>query len=411
MGRPRKESDQQRPGGRFAGFGDSILARCARRPLQHLCFSRELETARREVRGQVPICPGIYGWLNADRSLIYVGKSKSLRHRLVSYFATETNDPKMARIRRESRILVWEPVSHELLALIREQELINRWRPPYNVEGQPDRRQPGFVCISRGTAPTLFFARKIPRKAADSFGPFAGRTRLSEAIVSLNHVFQIRDCPDKTGMHFSNQLQLFDNSRTAQCLRHELDSCPAPCAGGCSREAYRHNIDKALKFLRGSDTATLERLEQRMQRAADQRSYERACVLRDQLANLKWLYRKTRQLALVRRRLNGVWVLPGFDQHENWMMLRAGQLIRCTSGPTDPENQEAIADTRRLKPAVPVDNLNINLLLLLASWIRKHPKQLKQIRSFDEVADDSANQAASNAVKNGNVGAMPHATA
>ncbi|MGI9517036.1 MAG: GIY-YIG nuclease family protein [Pirellulaceae bacterium] len=202
----------------FTGFGPSLVSRTARRATGHLQFERSLAAARQQIRQQVPVCPGVYGWLNADRTLTYIGKSKSLRHRLASYFAKQTTDPKMARIRRESHMIVWEPLSHELLALIREQELIDRWRPPYNVEGKPERRQPGFVCVSRGAAPTLFFARQVPKRAAQSFGPIAGRAKLGEVIATMNYVFQLRDCPDRTKMHFSNQLQLFENELHAQCL-------------------------------------------------------------------------------------------------------------------------------------------------------------------------------------------------
>jgi len=99
------------------------------------------------LHDQCPLTPGVYGWLDRNHQLCYVGKSKALRKRLLSYFAKTPADPKMGRIVRHSQRIVWEPVSHELLALIREQELINRWRPDFNKQGQPTRRQPAFLCV------------------------------------------------------------------------------------------------------------------------------------------------------------------------------------------------------------------------------------------------------------------------
>lgn len=386
-----REPDQRSDA--FRGFGSSILANCARRPLQHIVFPKDLPAARAKVRKHIPVCPGVYGWLNPDDTLIYVGKSKSLRHRLTSYFATETTDPKMSRIRRNSRTLVWEPVSHELLSLIRETELINRWRPSFNVQGKPERQQPGFICVSKGSAPTLFFSRQVPRRAAEAIGPIAGRARLSEAIVCLNYVFQLRDCPDKIKVHFNNQLQLFGNDRTPQCIRHELETCLAPCAGYCSLQAYRHNLDKALKFLRGRDKNSIKRLEERMQHAAMQLSFERACVLRDHLSQMKWLQRRLSQLATARRKLNGIWKLPGFDRLEHWMILRAGQLHSCTNGELDPTTNPQIESATSSADKVPQTHLQINLTMLLSSWIRKHPDHLKTLTPFDSSRDSADDRA------------------
>jgi len=369
----------------FRGFGPSLLDRCAIRPLQHIVFPKDLADARAVVRRQIPVCPGVYGWLNPDDTLVYVGKSKSLRHRLVNYFANETSDPKMAKIRQHSRTLVWQPLSHELLALIREAELIDRWRPPYNVQGKPERRQPGFICVSRGTAPSLFFARQVPKRAATAFGPIAGQARLGEAITCLNYVFQLRDCPDKIKIQFSNQLQLFGNDLTPECIRHELETCPGPCAGNCSLEAYNHNVKKALGFLQGRDFGIIKRLTERMNAAARQTAFERACVLRDQLGQMKWLQRRISQLANARRKLDGVWVLPGFDRQQHCMVLRSGQLLSCCDGQPSEANQQLIQQAADSQPAVPQTHLSINLLLMLASWIKKYPDDVKSVRKFADV--------------------------
>ncbi len=369
------------------GFGASVLADCARRPLQQMRLIDQLSQARQQALARIPVCPGVYGWLNSDATIVYIGKAKSLRHRLGGYFATQTSDPKMARIRRNSAVLVWEPVSHELLALVREQELISRFRPPFNVEGKPERRQPGFVCLGNDAAPSIYFSGTIPDDACTSIGPIAGRGELRDAVTSMNYVFQLRDCPDRTRMRFSNQLQLFDDGVAAGCLRYELSSCPGPCAGGCSQSAYEHNTRLARRFLEGRDMTIPDRLEERLNQAVKQLAFERAAVLSDQLKHMKWMERRVRQLNAARRKLNGVWVHPGFDRQQHWMIMRGGNLIGCRAAPVgdraDTESVESLQLIEKSKPAIPATSLAVNWFLLLGAWARRFPDQAKSIIAFE----------------------------
>ena len=281
----------KRPG-KFDGFGPSILGGGTRGTLATSEIPRLRLDARKLLRSDCPISPGVYGWLDENRQLVYVGKSKSLRSRLLTYFAKTPSDRKMLRIRQHSNHLVWEPISHDLLALIREQELIYRWRPEFNSQGQPTRMQPAFLCLSKGVAPNAFLARRLSAKAAKSFGPISGTNRLREATIALNMAFHLRDCADKTGFEFNNQQTLFEDPTTAKCIRFELESCGGPCAGLCSKSDYDANVQRAIAFLTGQDRSILEKLESRMQRAAATAAFERAAMLRDYLDHLTWLDRR-----------------------------------------------------------------------------------------------------------------------
>ena len=128
------------PPPKFAGFGPSLLVQQTRRRVQAFDLPDDRMEARAMLHDHCPLTPGVYGWLDSNEQICYVGKSKSLRKRLLSYFAKTPNDSKAERIRNHSRRLVWEPMADELLALIREQELIYRWRPDFNTQGQPTRR-------------------------------------------------------------------------------------------------------------------------------------------------------------------------------------------------------------------------------------------------------------------------------
>ncbi len=383
---------------RFAGFGPSILVRTLRgRRRSHPIPSKRL-TARQMLREQCPKRPGVYGWLDADGQLVYVGKSKSLRARLLSYFAKTPADNKMVRIRQASQSLVWEPVASELLALIREQELIYRWRPAFNSQGQPHRLKPAFVCVSNSPAPNAYLARQISPRVEQAFGPIAGTRRLRWAIECLNHEFQLRDCPDKTGFEFNDQLQLFEDLSTAQCIRYELGTCPAPCAGLCSAGDYQQRVDQLVQFLKGQDRTLLKRLKSSMRTAARDQAFERAANIRDRLEHLSWLDRRLFGLRMGASSLNGV--LPIQNRHKRvaWLVLLEGRLIQTIAQPTRDSNQDkpdSPAETTRDaliriaegQAELPASRLDISLQLIILSWFRNHPQDLRQIISFQQAID------------------------
>jgi hypothetical protein len=113
-------------------------------------------------------------------------------------------------------------------------------------------------------------------------------------------------------------------------------------------------------------------------------------VLRDQLGQLKWLQRRIQQLASSRRKLDGVWKMPGFDRQEHWMILRAGQLLECVNGSDGSKIFPRISDAKASDPDVPQTHLQIHLLLLLSSWIKKHPGQTGGLTRFDQLTSPNS---------------------
>jgi excinuclease ABC subunit C len=381
--------EQQTPS--FNGFGASILVQQTRgRIKRHRLPSDRLE-ARGLLHDHCPLTPGVYGWLDDRNQLCYVGKSKSLRKRLLSYFAKTPADKKATRIRQHSQTLVWEPTSNELLALIREQELIYRWRPEFNTQGQPTKRQPAFICLGGGLAPNAFFTRRITDKSEFSFGPIAGTGRLRSAVDTMNQCFQLRDCADKTKFKFNNQQTLFDNPQTAQCIRFELGTCLGPCAAQCSSQSYHSNLKDAHRFILGDDLSILSRLDQQMKEAAGCRSFERAAILRDHIANLTWLERRMRALRNAQKTFNGVLPIEARKKRSAWLILQGGQLIGST---VEPDSEErAIATIQRLtevshtEKSIPENLLEMNLQLILIAWFRKHPQLKKSLIPFGDAID------------------------
>ncbi len=212
------------------------------------------------VRRECPRGPGIYGVIDERGELIYVGKAKSLRARLLSYFR-QSRDAKAGRIMEQARVLAWEPAPSEFAALLRELELIRRWRPRCNVAGQPAHRRRVYVCVGRQPAPYVFLSSRPPARLTRQgtirgpalFGPIPAGERAQLAVRRLNDWYRLRDCPQAQEMIFADQSELFPLPLAAGCMRHELGHCLAPCAAACTWQEYRGNVAAALAFLSGED--------------------------------------------------------------------------------------------------------------------------------------------------------------
>ena len=377
----------------FEGFGPSILSAVSREKTSGSKIPIDRMEARSMLHDLCPVTPGIYGWLDSNNQICYVGKSKCLRKRLLSYFAKNPADRKAIRIRQHSHRLVWEPVSHELLALIREQELIYRWRPEFNTQGQPVKRQPAFLCISGGTAPNVFFTRRVTAKAEFSLGPISGTGRLRAAVDSMNQVFQLRDCPDKTAFTFNEQLTLFEDPASAKCIRFELGSCPGPCAGRCGREDYGTKVQKAIDFLVGGVMvkSTLNRLQLEMKEASAAMHFERASVVRDHFTNLRWLSRRLKQLEAAQETLNGVLPVRAKNYRKLWLVLRGGRLVGSAAAPQTKKRFSAMSrqldSIRQQDLGLPSNLMEMNLQMIVMSWFRKYPDYRRQLISFQEAIE------------------------
>ena len=191
--------DRLFPAPEFSGFGPSSQDLVVtERPLAVVQAART-SALRVLVRRDAGRQPGVYGMIDGTGRLLYVGKAKALRLRLLSYFRPKSRDPKAGRILGLTRSIVWEPCLHEFAALIRELELIRRWRPHFNVRGKPTRQRPTYICVGRQPAPQLFLSRVPPPGVLDRFGPLMNSERLSEAVRRLNDHFGLRDCPSPSG--------------------------------------------------------------------------------------------------------------------------------------------------------------------------------------------------------------------
>lgn len=370
----------------FEGFGPCRLASGAEPQSSELALPADRRQSRLLLRELCLSGPGVYGMIDAAGELIYVGKSKSLRDRLLSYFSPAAEGSKAMRIIRRTERLVWEPGPHEFLALARELELIRRFRPALNVRGQPGRRGLGWLCIGREPAPAIHLATKPPAGVAAAFGPLPATRRSRHLVRLVNDCFGLRDCSRTRPIALADQGELFPVARQAGCLRRDLGTCLAPCAAGCSASQYHARLRAARDFLNGHDGAVLAGLASDMQTAAAERRFERAAFLRDRWEGLASLDDHLGRLREARR-YTFVYPLRGANRRPLWCLIDRGQIAAAVPGPRDRKTARRclrllgqVYPGRRTGPPEPLSE-DLEVVLLVASWFHAHPDQLRQTLS------------------------------
>jgi excinuclease ABC subunit C len=375
--------------GCFGDFGPSASVPTAATPPCQQNHGKRGAGLRGQVRLLCPRQPGIYGMIDTHGELIYVGKAKSLRVRLLSYFRPRSRGKKAARILARTTRLVWELCPSEFAALLRELELIRRWRPRCNVQGQPLRRQQAFVCLGRAPAPYLFLTRQPPLNALATFGPIPAGRRAHEAVCRLNDLFQLRDCPQAQEMVFPDQRELFAVDRPPGCLRFEIGTCLGPCTGTCPRQTYAAKVRAARQFLAGSECQPLKELQKAMATAAQAQQYERAAALRDRIEALTWLVTRLERLRNARAKMSFVYPLTGMAGPTLWYLIHAGRTVKTIEAPRDEAGSKseraALQSVYGDRSAELLESYeHMDGMMLVMSWFRKYPRELKKTLTPDE---------------------------
>ncbi len=331
---------------RFEDFGEDPFLPHPRNPLQWIQLPVEIDADRlphddrlalmkRAIASSVPRSPGVYGMIDATQRLVYVGKSKALRNRLMSYYLPNNEEDKSGRIAQAAYKIVWESQPSEFAALLREQCLIRRWQPRFNVVGMPKRQQQAYLCLGKGPAEAFYLSRYHDPSARCSLGPLSGVTHLSRAIEILTRSFRLRDCSHKTPMHFTNQLSLFELDHRAGCVRHELGNCLAPCLPGCSKSSYEEAVSVAIAFLRTGDSDMEIMLQGAMEKAAAGMHYEYAARLREDLRIIRWLTKRLQQFRRARDSNPTIYAVYPKRAQPVWYVLRQGGVIASLAPPSN----------------------------------------------------------------------------
>lgn len=361
------------------------------RPSRHTTSDAQLAAMRATVCAGATDRPGIYRMVAEDGEVLYVGKSKQVRTRLLSYFRCSFPGDKGGRILREAHTIDWEYTPSEFGALLRELRLIKRFRPRFNVAMKRDGRHYAFIKVTRGTAPKLLVVRGGGTDDHSVYyGPFHGAQRVSEAVRELNDALGLRDCSLNQPMVFADQRELFQLiPRTPGCIRFEIRKCLGPCIGGCAEHEYMDRVRLARAFLDGTDDGPMALLRGDMEASSERLEFERAAVLRDKLQRLEMLREQFARLRFAVETLSFVYTVPGFDGEDRVYVIRRGQVRAEEPAPRCRKDhsriRELVDDVFRSaeRPSASIPTHEIDELLLLSSWFRRFPKELERTHDAD----------------------------
>ncbi|WP_022798463.1 excinuclease ABC subunit UvrC [Thermus islandicus] len=238
-----------------------------------------MEAVRLEDLPPLPEAPGVYLWKRGEE-VLYVGKAKSLRARVKSYFHAEG---KARRIAQEATGLDFIATRDEVEALLLEANLIKAHRPPYNVLLKDDKHYP-FLKLTQEPFPTLLVVRRVEEDGAKYYGPFPEAGALRRIKTLIDRLFPLRK---NSGYPM--------RKRRYPCLNYSMGRCLAPCVGLADPEAYREAVRQVEAVLEGRVDGLLAELETRMREAAKKLEFERAAELRDQMEALRAFFSTAQQ--------------------------------------------------------------------------------------------------------------------
>ena len=269
---------------------------------------------------RVPAKPGVYLFRDASGSVLYVGKAKSLRPRVRSYFQAGSSDTRHGIPLMASRVETIETIitQSEVEALHLEQNLVKRHRPPFNVRLRDDKSFPYIAVTVEDDYPRVMFTRERHRRGVEYFGTFANAKKVRETLDVLNRVFRYRPCEGpQPGRHSG-----------IPCLDFHIERCHAPCVGYISKEEYRDLIDQVIEFLSGDDKPIKRRLQQQMREAAAEERFEDAARYRNRLQAIE---RLSERQAVERREIGSVDVVGVAVSSEHAAVqvfpLREGRMV------------------------------------------------------------------------------------
>lgn len=233
-----------------------------------------LKVLRQNVK-IAPETPGVYRMLNEKDEVLYVGKAKNIKKRIVAYTRIEQLTARLQRMVAEVRRMEFIIVGNENRALIVENELIKKLHPKYNILLKDDKSYPHLMLNLRDEFPALRKFRGVRKSNCRYFGPYASATAVNEVMDIIQKVFLLRSCRDN----------VFRN-RERPCLLYQIKRCSGPCVGKISQEDYSQLVKEVVDFLEGKNTSIQEKLSQQMQIASEEQNFEQAIILRDRIKAL-----------------------------------------------------------------------------------------------------------------------------
>ncbi|WP_289292630.1 MULTISPECIES: excinuclease ABC subunit UvrC [Bacteroides] len=238
--------------------------------------NQELKTNEylKGIVSNLPEGPGIYQYLNAEGTIIYVGKAKNLKRRVYSYFSKDHEPGKTRVLVSKIADIRYIVVNSEEDALLLENNLIKKYKPRYNVLLKDDKTYPS-ICVQNEYFPRIFKTRKIIRNGSSYYGPYSHAPSMNAVLDLIKHLYPLRTC----SLNLSPE-----NIRAGKfnvCLEYHIKNCAGPCIGLQSQEEYLKNIDEIKEILKGNTQEISRMLFQQMQELATEMKFEEAQKIKE----------------------------------------------------------------------------------------------------------------------------------
>jgi len=227
------------------------------------------------IKGYVrdlPDTAGVYRMLSDKGEVLYVGKAKSLKKRVVSYTRPEALTIRIQRMIAQTAKMEFVHTHTEAEALLLESNLIKKLKPRYNILLRDDKSFPYILVTGDHDFPQVTKHRGAKKRKGDYYGPFASAGLVNRTIIALQRAFMLRNCSDNVF-----------KSRSRPCLQYHIKRCTAPCVGYVSKEEYAEQLSEVTAFLSGRSRQIQEKLAAKMQAASEAQDYEKAAVYRDRI--------------------------------------------------------------------------------------------------------------------------------
>ncbi len=271
----------------------------------------------KEKLGKFPENPGVYIFKDNSGRILYVGKAKNLRKRVLSYLRNNFANGKTEKMLQQVETADFMVTATEKEALLLEANLIKQYRPRYNVILTDDKNYPCLRIDTSQPYPRIEIVRKIKNDGAIYFGPFPSAKSVRHTLRTVKRMFPLRQCKSKKIPH-----------RSRPCLNFQIGRCLGPCSGKVPEEEYNKVLQEAVLFLQGKTDLLQNQLEQKMREASERLDFERAAIYRDRLEDIR---RTLQAQRIVSTRFVDRDIVAVYGENGSWLVemlfVRQGALL------------------------------------------------------------------------------------
>lgn len=286
----------------------------------------------------LPDKPGVYQFLDDSGKIIYVGKAKSLKKRVSSYFSKQHDNGKTTILVRQVRDLHYIVVDTELDALLLENNLIKRYQPKYNIQLKDDKTYP-WICVKNEPFPRIFSTRQMIRDGSKYFGPYANVKVMNTLLDLIREIYPLRTCA------LDLQSEKIRQHKFKVCLEYHLGNCLGPCEGHQSKSDYDEQIEQIEQLLKGNIGSVIRFLKERMLRMAKVHAYEEAQQIKEKLLLLE---RYQSRSTIVSPSIHEVDVFTLVDDDDraffNYLCIHNGSIIHAYTAEVRKKLNESESD-------------------------------------------------------------------